>query len=102
MTFEGETIHFFKPQIFHEARMDRILAKQYLLTGYLELLLNQNFFGSDKKVSARLITPEDPRQRGSQLSIMFSENIQEVYLKMEQEGIVVSRVKLTIFVSKRI
>ncbi|XP_046384253.1 kynureninase-like isoform X1 [Ischnura elegans] len=54
-------------EIFEEATMPKILEKQRLLTGYTELLLQKHL----ASVNALIITPKDPNERGSQLSIRF-------------------------------
>ena len=47
-------------QIFHDAGMDRILEKQFLLTGYLEFLLLKYFSESENQsVKVTIITPKD-------------------------------------------
>ena len=77
-------------QIFQEAGMERILRKQYLLTGYLECLLKTHFSsGSARDLSLKIITPEDPNQRGSQLSLVFSKEVSDVHKKLEKRAIVV-------------
>ena len=92
----------FSFQIFQEARMERILRKQFLLTGYLECLLRKHFSSSSSpesssgssshgrdKLTLRIITPEDPNQRGSQLSLVFSKEVSDVHKKLEKRAIVV-------------
>ena len=54
-------------------RMEAILAKQHLLTGYLEALLNTRLAGKLK-----IITPFDPEQRGCQLSLVFNCDLNQV------------------------
>ncbi|KAK4317027.1 hypothetical protein Pmani_011839 [Petrolisthes manimaculis] len=75
-------------EIFDEAGMDRLVAKQFLLTGYLELLIKA-YFGSDqvKSPSAKIITPEDTNQRGCQLSLMFSYPLQKVHSELSKRGV---------------
>lgn len=76
-------------EIFQEAGMERILRKQYLLTGYLECLLKTHFSsGSARDLSLKIITPEDPNQRGSQLSLVFSKEVSDVHKKLEKRAIV--------------
>ena len=70
--------------------MDRLLAKQYLLTGYLEYLMD-HLKSDDGKKLIDIITPRDPRQRGTQLSVMFPFSVKEIHDKLEQRGVVVMR-----------
>lgn len=71
--------------------MDRLLAKQYLLTGYLEYLMDHldltETKGENKLIE--IITPRDPKQRGSQLSVMFPFPIKDVHEMLEKRGVVV-------------
>ena len=67
--------------------MDRLLSKQYLLTGYMEYLMDHHLSADDKLVE--IITPRDPRQRGTQLSCMFSIPLQYVHEHLEKRGVVV-------------
>ena len=86
--------------------MERILEKQFLLTGYLEYLLLKNFApavqsngtNGPSRTTVKIITPSDPRERGSQLSLVFSNNVVEAYKELERNGIVV-RTKGTGFIS---
>ena len=70
--------------------MDRLLAKQYLLTGYLEYLMD-HLESDDGKKLIDIITPRDPRQRGTQLSVMFPFSVKEIHDKLEKRGVVVMR-----------
>ena len=72
--------------------MSKIIDKQYLLTGYLELLLNENLTnnnGKNQVSPAVIITPRDPSQRGCQLSLEFSFNLEKVHGELEKRGVVV-------------
>jgi len=70
-------------EIFEEAGMEAILAKQRLLTGYLEELLNRRLGGKLK-----IITPADPEQRGCQLSLVFNCDLNQVHSRIEKRGVV--------------
>jgi len=78
-------MNFASLEIFHEAGMDRVLEKQFLLTGYLEFLLKKNFAATEMTV----ITPEDHSQRGCQLSLIFHMDLHKVHSKLESSGVVV-------------
>jgi len=70
-------------EIFQEAGMEAILAKQFLITGYLEHLLTTRL-GSHLKV----ITPKDPAQRGSQLSLVFNCDLNAVHDRIQSRGVI--------------
>ncbi len=68
--------------------MDRLLAKQYLLTGYLEHLMD-SLESDDGKKLIEIITPRNPQQRGTQLSVMFPFSVKDIHDKLEKRGVVV-------------
>lgn len=74
--------------------MEEIRQKQFLITGYLEFLLKK-YFSKDKcnpdGPFVDIITPSNPSQRGSQLSIMFSVPLGRVQEALQKHGVVVSR-----------
>lgn len=68
--------------IFEEAGMSRLTAKSRLLTGYLAFLL-----GQIEHINIEIITPEDPAQRGCQLS-MIVENGRKVFDYLVSNGVI--------------
>ena len=76
--------------------MERILRKQFLLTGFLEYLIKKYFSKADgdtskeNKLNVEIITPSNTAERGSQLSLLFSKDLKEVHEQVEQMGVVVS------------
>jgi len=56
-------------EVFSLTNMSDLCQKSYLLTGYLEFLLDENLHG----VGYRIITPRNPHEHGAQLSLMFDE-----------------------------
>ena len=40
-------------------------------------------------LTVEIITPSDPKERGSQLSLLFSKPLKEVHEKIEHMGVVV-------------
>lgn len=79
-------------EIFAEAGERDRLRKQFLLTGYLELLMKQELGAShdlqDSAAPFHIITPRDPGQRGSQLSIHISNRPGQVHREFQARGIV--------------
>lgn len=78
--------------------MADLRAKSTLLTGYLEFLLNREFAKESKirtqDVHLEIATPSDHRQRGAQLSLMFSVPMSDIHSHMMKRGIVVSIVNM--------
>ncbi len=68
--------------IFDEAGMKALREKSERLTGYLEILLNQN---RDDNIS--IITPNDPKQRGCQFSIRVKKNGKQLHDRLNAAGI---------------
>lgn len=71
--------------------MERLLAKQYLITGYLEYLID-NLVSQDGNGTraVEMITPRHPHQRGTQISVIFPFPLKEVHERLEKRGVVVS------------
>ncbi|CAL4098530.1 unnamed protein product [Meganyctiphanes norvegica] len=85
-------------EILNEAGMGNLIKKQYLLTGYLELLLDTYFPNAASASSSaaatqsilRIITPNDTQQRGCQLSISFTVDAEEVHKQLMRRGVCVT------------
>ncbi|XP_068203975.1 kynureninase-like [Palaemon carinicauda] len=76
-------------EIFDEAKMENLLKKQFLLTGYLEHLIKTYFVnGQLNAPTATIITPEDVTQRGCQLSLTFSFPLQQIHKEIQKRGVV--------------
>lgn len=69
-------------ELFQAAGIERLRAKSIELTGYLGFLLKQ------LPLPCEIITPEDPAQRGAQLSLYFPENGKAIHTKMMEQGII--------------
>ena len=70
-------------KIFDEAGMDRLRKKAIALTGYLEYLvksLGENVI--------QIITPSDPNQRGSQLSIQIKNADKKLFEIITEKGVI--------------
>jgi len=70
-------------EIFDRIGMQAIREKSLKLTGYLEYLLDS--LGSD---TFSLLTPNDPEQRGAQLSILLQENARQVFTALEKNNVI--------------
>jgi len=81
-------LHKASLDIFSEAgNIDALRCKGDDLTGYLEFLLNE----TNSKVGRTLfgiITPKDKTQRGSQLSIICSEQAKSIFNYLTQNGVI--------------
>lgn len=72
--------------------MEEIRQKQFHLTGYLEFLLKKYFTKEKCNTDGpfvEIITPSNPSQRGSQLSLMFSVPLNRVQELLQKSGVVV-------------
>jgi len=70
-------------EVFMDAGMDNLFAKSKLLTGYLEYLVNEI---KDERIT--IITPRDPKQRGSQLSIQVKNANKKLFDKITAAGVI--------------
>ena len=69
--------------IFEESGMENIITKQRKLTGYLEFLLNDL---QNDRIS--IITPKNPEERGSQLSLAVKNADRSLHDKLTQAGVI--------------
>ena len=69
--------------LFDEAGMEALRAKSIRLTGYLEYLVDR--IETDR---FKIITPRDPDQRGSQLSLLVHDESKLLLSKLQREGVV--------------
>lgn len=69
-------------ELFEQAGVENLRFKSRNLTRYLELLLE----GCLPEI--KILTPKDPNQRGSQLSLQFSIDIKKVHEQLTKEGII--------------
>lgn len=70
-------------EVYQEAGMDRLLAKSKLLTGYLEFLINQL-----EGQQIHIITPENPAERGCQLSIQVKNADKKLFDRLSEAGVI--------------
>ncbi len=70
--------------IFHEAGIKNLRTKSEKLTGFLDFLIKENI-SSDK---IKVITPEDPIQRGCQLSLSIKNNGRKLYEDLNKNNVI--------------
>lgn len=70
-------------QVFADAGFDKIRQKSVKLTGFLEFLLNDM---GDSNI--QIITPSDPQQRGSQLSIQVKNADRKLHDALTEQGVI--------------
>ncbi len=73
--------HFASLQIFDAVGMAAIRKKSMAMTAYLEKLMKTFDF-------IKIITPKDPHQRGSQLSLYFEKNGKEIFRHIQDQGVI--------------
>ena len=69
--------------IFMEAGMENLRKKSFLLTGYLEYLIDEMNLNKIK-----IITPRDPKERGCQLSIQVENADKSLFNKITKKGVI--------------
>jgi kynureninase len=72
-------------QIFEKTGMKALRSKSLLLTGYLEFLLHQIPAHQD---CFTIITPQDPKQRGCQLSLLMHRKGKVVFDRLTRAGVI--------------
>lgn len=70
-------------KLFDAAGMENLRKKAITLTGYLEYLVNS--LGDDV---INIITPSDPNQRGSQLSIQVKNADKQLFNQITEKGVI--------------
>ncbi len=77
--------HLASLEIFQEAGIKNLRTKSILLTGYLQFLLCE-IDSSEKQF--QIITPENPDERGCQLSILMKQNGRKVFDRITKSGVI--------------
>jgi kynureninase len=73
--------------IFEQAGMNRLFNKSRLLSGYLHFILAEiNLKFGIKKLE--VITPENDKERGCQVSIVMLERGKEIFNELTQKGVI--------------
>lgn len=71
-------------EIFDRAGIENLHRKSISLTAYLEFLIRNL-----KNAGCEIISPEDPLQRGAQLSLFFHERPKETFTRLIEKGVIV-------------
>lgn len=71
-------------EIFDEAGMGNLRQKSLLLTGYWEFLLKTYA----EETGIEIITPEDPAQRGCQLSLRAAKDGKTLFQRLTDKGVI--------------
>ena len=73
-------------EIFEQAGMDNLRQKSVQLTGYLEYLIREEV--SSEANHFHIITPQQPEERGCQLSLFVEKNGKKLFEQISQAGVV--------------
>ena len=73
--------------IFDEVGMDELRKKSEKLTGYLEFVID-SLASEFPAAGLRIITPRDPRQRGSQISLLIEGRERDVFDRLTAAGVI--------------
>ena len=71
--------------IYQRAGMNRLRYKSILLTGFLEFIIQE--IAKETGFKIQIITPEEPEERGCQLSLIIPENGKNVFDQLQKAGI---------------
>jgi kynureninase len=77
--------HLAALKIFEEAGIKNLRKKSEQLTGYLEFVLKVTDPG---RSTFKLLTPEDPRERGCQLSLYLTNDGKKIFERVTRSGVV--------------
>jgi len=80
-------VHRASLDLFDEVGMDALRQKSIHLTGYLEFVI-QTISDTHSNVTFEIITPEEPDQRGSQLSLLVHGHGRELFDKLTDQGVI--------------
>jgi len=80
-------VHKASLDIFMDAGIENLRAKSIKLTAYLEFVINQ-VSESSTHTSFEIITPQNPEERGAQLSILIHGKGKELFDFLTKEGVI--------------
>lgn len=75
-------------ELFSEAGMSALTKKSKKLTGYLEYVINE-VSNREKGTSFEIITPQNPAERGGQLSVLVHGEAKKMFDYLTKNGVVV-------------
>ncbi len=74
-------------EMFREATMEALRAKSIQLTGFLEQCIQSIESEFAHETLFTIVTPQDPRQRGAQISLRIHRNAETVRAALQQGGV---------------
>lgn len=74
-------------EMFDEVGMDKLIEKRDVITAYLEFVLKE--IAQETNANFEIITPSDPKDRGSQLSVLLHGEGRELFDYLMAEGVIV-------------
>lgn len=83
----GMAVHLASLELFDLAKMERLGEKRDLLTAFLEYIIQDVANSNSKKLAIELITPKNPKERGSQLSIKVVGQGKKLFDELTSRGV---------------
>ena len=80
----GTAAHLASMELFQKAGIKNLRQKSLELTAYLEFVIKT----IDKQNIITIITPENPQERGAQLSLMIKENGRVLFDNLMAAGVI--------------
>ena len=84
----GMAAHLASLEIFEEAGMERIAQKRDQMTAFLAFLIEEVSVRNEEKCSFEIITPNNPNQRGAQLSILAKGQGKQLFDRLTDLGVI--------------
>ena len=79
--------HWASLQVFEEAGIENLRAKSLKLTAYLEFIIRD--ISEKNQFKIQIITPNDPQQRGCQLSLIVENRGKELFDYLSASGVII-------------
>jgi len=84
----GMAAHLAALELFDAAGMEELGKKRDKLTAFLEFVIDEVVKQNNKKEIIEIITPRNPLQRGSQLSLLVKENGKKTFDLLTDYGVI--------------